>query len=157
MYLLVVGIDPGKRIGLGVASGSGPEPEPESRRGWIMADPLEVWRTVLDYREVLDRRAERFSEELHMFYVAVEGFFGSGRRNEDNALTTQYVGWFDLACAWWGYDHSVVVPDARRWKLQTAADALGKKLSYAPTAHDDDDVSALAHALSRYDKIWRTH
>jgi hypothetical protein len=145
VHLTVVGIDSGKRIGLGVASGSGPEPS----HTWAMVseDPMEVWKIVCDSRVL--------SSQNHTFFVTIENYVGSGPRNKDQTLTDRYVGWFNYACEWWKFDHALVLPDARRWKLRAASEALGKKLSFAPTAHDDDDVSALAHALSRYDKIRR--
>jgi hypothetical protein len=152
LYLTVVGIDPGKRIGLGVASGTGSAPT--SRFGEISEDPMEVWQHVLGFRDDYLKVAQTTSAA---FFVTIENYVGSGHRNKDQALTERYVGWFNLACRWWDIDHALSMPDARRWKLQQAADALGKKLSYAPTAHDDDDISALAHALSRYDKIRRTN
>jgi hypothetical protein len=148
----VVGIDPGKRIGLGVASGSGLEPS--YTWGQVFEDPMEVWREVVKVHSDFQYRPLKLGPKA--FFVAVENYVGSGRRNTDQTLTDRRIGWFDHACHWFEYDHALVMPDARRWKLRASGEALGKKVSFAPGAHDDDDVSALAHALSRYDKIWRT-
>ena len=109
-------------------------------------DPLTAWRYVLGRRGEAVMQARRF-------VLVVEDYVGAGPRDTQSKLTTEQVGFFRHSGAYFEIETYVRQSGARRRMRPMAYQLLGRRET---PSHDPDDVSALAHALSEYDKQQRS-
>lgn len=127
MPLTVVGVDPGSVLtGLAVVKG-----------GVVIATKAFRPDQVLEGLAWIDHR--------HPTRVVVEDYQGSGPRSRDSQITTELIGAYLWGCRLNGYPAEKVPPQRRLAYVEQAQ----------LHAHQKDEVSALAHALSAYERINR--
>jgi hypothetical protein len=145
--MIVIGVDPGHRIGVGAVQSVSSDP---LFAATILTDPCEVFRIIDNQHRVGTTTigGTQFERDWDL-HVVIEGFEGSGPRYRAATDTIKIVGYLENACRYADIEAVVRMPDSRRSSLTDAYAILNRN----PTpSHDPDDVSALAHALSEFRK-----
>jgi len=144
--MLVVAIDPGSvRIGLASVTSDG---TPDLCV--IYPNQEEVRRELEALRDMIVWSATVKAIPRDRCKVVIENFSTAGVVNKDSIATIKQVGYFEGVCQCLGFPYEVVPPDRRRRSLEWAYMQRG-----LPTIldHDPDDVSALAHAKSEWERL----
>jgi hypothetical protein len=142
----VISLDPGSaRLGLGWILD--PELVDTFSVGGIIfspPQPLVAWKKLLWLR---DKVIQHTSSDI---VVVVEDYLGSGPRDRESIACLKQVGGFELLALNSGFEVILHMPDQRKKSLSWAYAQLNKSWT---TSHDPDDVSALAHAKTAWDRL----